>query len=76
MIRPGIEDEIRRRIASLPPAHQERVLDFVRSLEPTGEGGASGRDLVRFAGTWPGEQLEEMTRIIDADCEQVDPDAW
>jgi hypothetical protein len=76
MIRPNIEDEIRQRVASLSHLHQERVLDFVRALGAAPPSGEGGRGVLRFAGSWPVDQLDEIGRVIEADCEQVDPDAW
>jgi hypothetical protein len=36
--------------------------------------GIPGRELLRFAGTIPAEDLDEMARVIEEECERTDPD--
>ncbi len=38
--------------------------------------GTPGKDLLRFAGTIPAEDVDEMMRAIEEMCERVDPDEW
>ena len=38
--------------------------------------GVSGRDLLRFSGFWTAEEADEVRRVIEEECERVDPDGW
>jgi hypothetical protein len=72
MIDPHIEDELRRQLARFPTAQQRRMLDFARTLATTPSRGARGSSLQAFAGTIPAEDLAQMQKAIEADCEQID----
>jgi hypothetical protein len=47
-------------------------LEFVRKLEAALPQGVPGKNLLRFAGVIPLDDLEAMKQAIDNDCEQVD----
>ena len=34
------------------------------------------KNIKDFAGIWTKEEADEMTRIIEEGCEQIDPDDW
>ncbi|RIK87182.1 MAG: hypothetical protein DCC67_02105 [Planctomycetota bacterium] len=61
--------------SSLTPAQQAELMGYLSALKGTPRG-TPGRDLLQFVGTIPKEDLIAMLTAIDADCEQVDRDAW
>ena len=69
-----LAQQILKEVDQLNSNQQREVLGFARSLRL--QGGRSGRDLLRFAGTIAATDLKEMSDAIEADCERVDPDAW
>lgn len=72
LIIPQIVEELK----ALPPEAQERVLAFTRSLSATGLQGIPGRQLLKYAGLIPLDDLELMRQAIEEGCEQVDLDEW
>ncbi len=65
-----IATEIYEKVQILPNNFQYQVLSFVRTLESLTEEGTPGKDLLKFAGTIPIEDLEVMRETIEAGCEQ------
>jgi hypothetical protein len=51
---------------------QQRVLDYAQALGISR--GRLGKDLLRFVGTIPKEDLKAMARAIHEGCENLDPD--
>lgn len=74
-----IRARIIEKLQFLPDSALKRVLDFVESLtqktakQPVG---VPGKQLLRFAGAIPTEDLEQMARAIESDCERVDLSEW
>jgi len=79
--------QVVKHLEVLPFDLQNQVLHFVQSLEsalmrgvqsPDSSviRGVPGRQLLRFAGTIPTEDLQLMRQIIEEGCEQVDLDEW
>jgi len=73
-------NEINQQLAQLTPGQQQDVLSFVRSLSATSSAapneGTPGKELLKFVGTIPNEDLEAMKAAIEEGCGQVDPDGW
>lgn len=70
----ALRDEIVRRVETLPPRLQQKVLDFVQTLQEPVEG--SVVRLLRFAGTIPKEDLDKMESAIQDACEGIDEGGW
>ena len=51
----------------------EDTLDFSKKLLPKG---VEGKSLLKFARTIPLNDLELMSKAIEANCEKVDPSEW
>ncbi len=74
----SIEAEIIEQVRALSPEQQQRLLEFARllaSAPPTMAPpipGAPGSALLHFAGTIPAEELQQMTRALEEQCERVD----
>ena len=71
-----LPEEIHREVARMAPRDQRRVLEFIRRLSLPRIDGTPGAALVRFAGTLPAEQADEMLRAIESGCERIDPHGW
>lgn len=71
-----VREQIISQLDRLAPDQQRQVLDFVNGLtRPRGE---SGDDIIRAAQGlgFSSQDLAEMERAIEEDCEQVNPDGW
>jgi hypothetical protein len=76
---PALQNELLSYLGQLGSDDQARVIDFARALAKAPNGkqvGAPGRNLLRFAGTIPHEDLMEMKRAIEEDCERIWPSEW
>ena len=71
-----LKTELLEQIEKLTPPQQKQVLDF--ALELTGDlpEGTPLKDLLKFAGTIPSEDLEQMKQAIEEGCEQVHESEW
>ena len=76
MVLPVIKEQILNDLDQLSPEMQRRAADFVHRLVSPLPKGASGRDLLRFAGTLDDQSAREMTEAIEQGCERVDVNAW
>jgi hypothetical protein len=73
---PAIKEQILNDLDRLSPEQQQRAAKLVHDLVSTLPKGASGRDLLRFAGTLDDESARQMTEAIEEGCERVDLDEW
>ncbi|NDJ51745.1 MAG: hypothetical protein GYB68_01520 [Chloroflexi bacterium] len=71
-----LEQEILDHLRRLSDAQRQRVLDYIRTLEPERPQGTPAHVLKGFVGHIPDEELDRMERAIDDDLGQVNPDAW
>lgn len=71
----AIEKGLLDQLEKLPDELKERVLEFARALAQSSPRGVAGAQLLRLAGTIPGQELALMSRAIDEGCEQVG-DEW
>ncbi|HYU32870.1 MAG TPA: hypothetical protein VEW48_11970 [Thermoanaerobaculia bacterium] len=76
MVLPVIKQQILDDLDQLSPEMQRRAADLVHRLVSPLPKDASGRDLLRFAGTLDDESAREMIAAIEQGCERVDLDAW
>lgn len=74
----SLREEILNQIDRLTPDQQREVLDFVLSLEEGLPEGIPGRDMAAraIAINFPHEDLEEISRAIEEDCETIDWESW
>ena len=68
-----IKENIVNQIDRLPYDLQLRVLDFAASLSPKG---VEGKALLRFKGTISANDLRQISKAIDEDCEKADISEW
>ena len=65
-------DDLVARFRRLPQAEQQRALAYVEQLDRS----AYGSVLLSHVNTIPADDLDEMSQVIDEDCERVDADGW
>jgi hypothetical protein len=71
-----IADEVIEQLKGLPQELQWRVLEFARALAQANPRGIPGKELVRFAGAIPLDDIRIMREAIERGCEKVDADEW
>ncbi len=68
----NIMAEVMEQINSLPYEMQKQVLNFIKELKHPKKNGIPGKDLLRFAGSIPLEDLKMLSEAIERDCGRVD----
>ena len=68
--------EIVQRLDKLTPGQQKQVLNSVLSFLGEPIRGTSGKELLKFVGLFPPEDIEEIKRAIEEDCGQVYESEW
>ena len=76
MLNITVKKEIINQMGRLDYEHQRRVLDFARALAVTGPKGVPGKLLLSFGGSYPADDLMEMKKAIEDNCERVDQNGW
>ncbi|HUU59661.1 MAG TPA: hypothetical protein VMZ50_08960 [Phycisphaerae bacterium] len=76
MIDAAIRTELLNEVAQLPPALQQRVVEYARTLAQARSRGTPGTELLRFAGTLDPEDARMMMEAVEEGCEQVGSDEW
>lgn len=72
----SIIDEVVEQLRGMPKDLQSQVLEFARTLAKAEIQGTPGKQLLRFAGSIPPDDLQLMREAIEQDCEQVDVNEW
>ena len=72
----SIIDEIVEQLKNMPQHLQLQVLEFAQKLVKVEIQGTPGKQLLRFAGSIPPDDLQLMREAIEQDCEQVDVNEW
>ena len=68
--------EIVEQLENLSPGQQQEVLDFTMELSGELPEGTPIKEFLKFAGTIPLEDTEEMKQATEKDCGQVDASGW
>ncbi|MBT9166242.1 MAG: hypothetical protein DDT25_00925 [Chloroflexi bacterium] len=71
-----IVQQIMKHIDQLPLDLQQRVLDFTQALVPSASQGVPGKQLAHFAGLIELDDIQAMSRAIEAGCERIDANEW
>ena len=69
----SIKENLIAQIDKLPYDLQLRVLDYVKTLIPTG---VEGNSLLKFEGAILPDDLRLMSKAIEENCEKVDTSEW
>jgi hypothetical protein len=72
----NVTGAILEQVQGLAPKEQQLVLEFARALAVSRPRGVAGKDLLRFAGIIPKEDLKAMSAAIEEGCEQVNANEW
>jgi hypothetical protein len=64
-----IAEELLKQLQQLPVDFQKKVLEYAQSLNATKVKGKSGKDLLKFAGTFDQDNLKVMEEAIQYGCE-------
>jgi hypothetical protein len=71
----AILEEIARAAENLDPQQQQRVLAYIRSIQPR-PAGKLPENLLRMAGTVPLNDCLQIEQAIKEGCGQVNLNAW
>lgn len=69
-------EEIVQRLDKLTPWQQKQILNSVLSFLGEPIRGTSGKELLKFVGLFPPEDLEQIKQAIEEDCGKVDKSEW
>ncbi|KOR36208.1 MULTISPECIES: hypothetical protein [Planktothricoides] len=72
----SIIDLVVEQLKVMPQQKQWQVLEFIETLLKTEVRGTPGKQLLRFAGSIPSDELQLMSEAIAQDCEEVDINEW
>jgi hypothetical protein len=73
---PAMQNELLGYLGQLGSEDQAKVVNLARSLAKTSKRGSAGTDWLRIVGAISHDDLEEMKRVIEAECEKVDDHEW
>ena len=76
MDNPTIIQEIVDRLDKLTPVQQKQILNSVLSFLGEPIRGIPGKELLKFAGLFPPEDLEQIKKAIKVDCEKIYESEW
>lgn len=68
--------ELRELLEHLTPARQRELLAHARTLSSQATTSHSPIELARFVGSIDPTDLDEMSAVIDAGCEQTSSNEW
>jgi hypothetical protein len=74
----SIIEQVVEALKTLPPAEQRQVLGYVEGLAQASSAlrSPSGVKLLKYAGAFSPDFLDEMEASIEEGCEQVDLNEW
>jgi len=64
--------EITQRLDKLTPWQQKQILNSVLSFLGEPIRGTPGKELLKFVGLFPPEDLEQIKQAIEEDCKLID----
>ena len=76
MENPTTIEEITQRLDKLTPLQQKQILNSVLSFLGEPIRGTPGKELLKFVGLFPPEDLEQIKQAIEEDCGQIDESEW
>lgn len=69
-------EEIVQRLEKLEPWQQKQILNSVLSFLGEPIRGTPGKEMLKFVGLFPPEDLEEIRQAIEEDCGKIDASEW
>ena len=71
------EQELLEQVNKLDDERQQRLLNYARLLNNVPDvRGETGKSLIASAGMFGKQDLEEMKRAVEEDCERIDWGGW
>ena len=71
-----IKMKVIEQLETLPENLQRQVLVFMQGLQSVVGQGVLGKQLLKFAGSIPVDDLELMRQAIEDGCDRVDVNEW
>ena len=71
-----IISEAAAQMAILPYKFQKRALKFIQELSLPQKSGVPGKNLLKYAGFIPPDDLRIMSDVIENDCRKIDINEW
>lgn len=72
----SLEQSINEYLKTLNIDEQKRILEFARNLSLSKSKGSSSKDILKFRSAISADDLSEMQKAIDLDCEKVNENEW
>ncbi len=76
MENPTTIEDIVKRLDKLTPWQQKQILNSVLSFLGEPIRGTSGKELLKFVGLFPPEDLEQIKQAIEEDCGKIYESEW
>ena len=76
MIRPELKKKILEDLNKLPEEKQKRVQEFTHALLISKPKNKNGKGILNLAGIMNDKDAEDMIKVIEEGCEQVDLNEW
>ena len=76
MLQTTVRDKIINRLDALTVEQQQKILEIMESMDARPPVGVPGSSLLHYAGTLSKEEADEMMRVIEEECERIDPSDW
>ncbi|MFN6946264.1 MAG: hypothetical protein ACK4ND_15045 [Cytophagaceae bacterium] len=74
MLSKSFENEILKNLNLLEKDQQNRVLNYIKSLLKNSKG--TQIDLLKFAGSFDPKEIQQISKAIEDDCENIDKNEW
>ncbi len=71
-----IISEAAAQMTKLPYNLQERALNFIKGLALPDKSGVPGKNLLKYVGLIPIDDLNIMSDSIENDCRKIDANEW
>jgi hypothetical protein len=73
---PTMQSELLGYMGQLGSGDQAKVVSLARTLAQSARRGTPGKELMRAIGIIPHDDLEDMKRVIEEECERIDANEW
>ena len=73
---PTIQNELLSYLGQLGSEDQAKVVNLARTLANSPKPGTPGKEWLRIVGAIPHDDLVEMKRFIEEECERIDANEW
>lgn len=71
-----VDRELQEYLSNFGQGQKQRLLEYARTIASETPRGVPGPSLDRFWGRISEDDAREMLKVIEEECEQIDPDGW